>query len=101
MRNCAGDRLTAICSGLAYAGKEICDSVDNVCDGLTDDSDSSLSLSGRTTYYRDSDSDGYGTSTFTTAACAGFTCVPRQSTVDVFAGLPCSTAQSCINATAG
>jgi len=41
---------------------EICDSsnVDEDCDSLADDADSSVDASTRTTWYTDSDSDGYG-----------------------------------------
>lgn len=39
---------------------EVCDSIDNDCDGDVDDADASLSLASRTTWYLDSDEDGYG-----------------------------------------
>jgi hypothetical protein len=42
---------------------EVCDSVDNNCDGSTDEGLSS-------TYYLDADSDGYGLSSSTTSDCA-------------------------------
>ena len=51
------------------AASEICDDVDNDCDGLTDDDDSSVDLSTVTTWYPDSDGDGYGTTTGSTTAC--------------------------------
>ncbi len=46
---------------------EVCDTVDNDCDGLTDDDDSSLT-DGEVWYY-DGDGDGYGRTTPTTTAC--------------------------------
>jgi hypothetical protein len=51
------------------AATEICDAanVDEDCDGHADDTDTSVS--GRTTWYRDADSDSYGTSGTTSTAC--------------------------------
>ena len=47
---------------------EICnDGIDNDCDGLTDDEDTNTS--GGTTWYRDSDNDGFGLDSDTTIAC--------------------------------
>ena len=47
-----------------YPGnREICDSLDNDCDGIADDG------SGQT-YYRDADNDGYGTAANTTTDCS-------------------------------
>ncbi len=53
------------------AGSEVCDSgdIDEDCDGLTDDSDTSTSAASKTTYYLDADADGYGVSTTSAARC--------------------------------
>ncbi len=48
---------------------EVCDDVDNDCDGLTDDSDTSVASAGKSTFYRDADGDGYGVSTTTVSRC--------------------------------
>ena len=45
---------------------EVCDSIDNDCDGDIDDADNGVV--GQTTYYQDSDADGYGSSS-TLMAC--------------------------------
>ncbi len=53
------------------AAAEICDSasVDEDCDGTTDDNDTSTESSGKTTWYRDSDRDSYGDSTLSVVQC--------------------------------
>jgi hypothetical protein len=49
---------------------EVCDSIDNDCDGNIDDDDSSTDYTGELTYYDDIDGDGFGDETDTgTAYC--------------------------------
>jgi len=65
--------LTGDCndtSADAYPGAtEICDSLDNDCNGATDDDDPNLDLTDVPVGYRDADSDGVGTDTETIQAC--------------------------------
>ncbi len=49
---------------------EVCNRIDDDCDGLTDDADASVDLATATTFYYDADRDGYGLSTVTTQSCA-------------------------------
>jgi hypothetical protein len=58
------DALAAVNPG----GSEVCNSLDDDCDGLIDDADGSRT--GGTTWYRDADGDGYGVTTTTTTACS-------------------------------
>ncbi|HND31796.1 MAG TPA: MopE-related protein, partial [Myxococcota bacterium] len=58
-------------AGISPADAEICDAAntDEDCDGLADNNDPSAT--GKTTYYQDSDSDGYGSTTTQTVCDAG------------------------------
>ena len=48
---------------------EICNDLDDDCDGHVDDADSSLDTSTGSTFYEDSDGDGYGDAASTLEAC--------------------------------
>ncbi|MCB9762864.1 MAG: hypothetical protein H6739_23890 [Alphaproteobacteria bacterium] len=48
---------------------EVCDDVDNDCDGLVDDEDDSLDASTGGTFYADIDADGYGDASAAIQAC--------------------------------
>ena len=65
---CTGGVITG-CEGEVLPSAEICDGVDNDCDGLSDDDDLSLDTSTYNIYYLDSDGDGYGTLVTKESAC--------------------------------
>ena len=69
---------------------EVCDLVDNNCDSLVDDDDSSLDLSTATSFYDDNDGDGYGDITAVTQSCA-------QPTGTVTDNTDCNDAKATIN----
>ena len=65
---CQGKKEVWLDSGSACAPRaEVCDDVDNDCDGLVDDADPDLS--GELMWYADGDGDGYGGVARTTLAC--------------------------------
>ncbi len=60
---------------------EICNGgVDDDCNGLADDSDTTLDLTTRTTWYDDTDGDGYGDLSTATTTCAAPTATVTDST---------------------
>ena len=52
------------------AVQEVCDSIDNDCDGDIDDADSSVDTSSGFTLYQDSDADGFGNASVFITACS-------------------------------
>ena len=56
-------------SGTSPAGQEVCGGADEDCDGLTDDDDPSVDLSGASTFWADVDGDGYGDGDAAVVAC--------------------------------
>ncbi|MBK9370244.1 MAG: VCBS repeat-containing protein [Deltaproteobacteria bacterium] len=81
-------------SSISPAATEVCDAsnTDEDCDGLSDDSDSSVSSSGKTTYYKDADSDGYGDKSDTGSALCDV-----SSTYKVTTKTDCNDSSSAIN----
>ena len=62
---------------ISPAAVEVCDEIDNDCDGDIDDDDANLDDSSTSTWYADLDNDGFGSSTYTLEAC-----VPSSGYVD-------------------
>ncbi|MFT5684682.1 MAG: hypothetical protein ACI8RZ_005626 [Myxococcota bacterium] len=66
--------------------EEVCDGVDNDCDGITDEDDASDAV----TWYEDDDGDGYGDATDATLAC-------NQPSGHVASDTDCDDSDSAIN----
>ena len=81
-------------SAINPGATEVCDAsnTDEDCDGLADDADSSVSSSGKTTYYKDADGDSYGDKSDTGAAYCDVT-----STYKVTTKTDCNDSVSAIN----
>ena len=56
-------------AAVSPAATEVCNSIDDDCDGLTDDADTSLDTSTATVFYDDDDGDGYGDPSATRLTC--------------------------------
>jgi MYXO-CTERM domain-containing protein len=65
-RDCDDDR-----ADISPAGAEVCDAAnaDDDCDGASDDADPSVASSGLSSWYADSDADGFGGDAASTLAC--------------------------------
>ncbi len=73
---CGGDDCNDNDPDVSPAASEVCDGLDNDCDGAPDDG-----ASDALTWYRDADSDGYGTDATTRTACRRPTPVSEWSDV--------------------
>jgi hypothetical protein len=77
-------------SAINPAASEICNGIDDDCDGDVDDDDGSLDMSTVSTWYADTDSDGYGDSTSSSLSCDA----PSGAIVD---GTDCDDGDSAVN----
>ena len=57
-------------AAVSPSATEICNSIDDDCDGAVDDADTSVDLSTGAAFYDDDDGDGYGDAAASTRACA-------------------------------
>jgi hypothetical protein len=74
--------------------QEVCSAgVDDDCDGLAEEDDSSLDMSTRTTFYVDSDNDGYGNPNMSGQACEA----PAQYGTVVTNGDDCDDTNASVN----
>jgi len=56
-------------AAVSPAATEVCNGIDDDCDGLTDDDDSSVDTATATTWYDDDDGDLYGDASASTVSC--------------------------------
>ena len=77
-------------SAVHPAATEVCNTVDDDCDGDTDDADSSVDTSTGSTFYADTDTDGYGNASSTTLSCT----VPSGYVTDA---TDCNDTDSAVN----
>ena len=64
---------------------EVCDLIDNDCDGLVDDEDDTLDTSTATTWYEDDDADGFGDLMESSVSCVA----PEGAVAEDPAGFDC------------
>ena len=57
-------------ASVSPAAREVCNRIDDDCDGDIDDADSGVDLSTGSTWYTDADGDGYGDGALSREACA-------------------------------
>jgi len=77
-------------SGIGPHQREVCNSIDDDCDGFSDDTDSSLDSSTATIWYRDNDDDRYGDSRSSLRRC-------RRPTGYASSGNDCNDERASIN----
>ncbi len=82
------------------AATEVCDEVDNDCDALIDDDDPSVDSTTYSWWARDSDGDGFGDTTDTTAQCSappGYVALAEDDCNDTTAEIHPDVSEICDN----